>query len=337
MKKKIFSIWSVLLILVVSIAILIPGCTPTTGTIEVNATLDGAVWPSSGTGAVNYTLTGPGATAPTIIDGTKVPDSFTGDPGSWTCAYVAGGPGTFVNITTSPTQSVVAGGAINFTLNFVTPVAPEDVDISVVFKTWTINGVSVDPKPVPYVVGPGDWIDIEYEEHVSGNPDAVVKVHQTSWLQVHNKGYEGIEPGPTITLHVVNAPGAVTMDPDPADKSNQQATEEGNPVSPCATVQLFYCEPVKLDVEVDWELVVCNNYTKNINWIGFNPPEGEPMTLFVGPGVLFETTSDIYNYVTLDLTAKACVEPGEGFEDTDPANDCTDWAPTLTVTYVLPP
>ena len=332
MRRKISPIWSVLLILVVSVAVLVPGCEGEIplGVIEVTATLDGSPW----TGAVDYTLTP--ATGSSFA-GTSVNKTFIEDPNDWTCAYISGGPGTFVNITPAETQNLAAEDTITFTLNFVTPVVPEDVDISVVFKTWTINGVPVPPSPVPYVVIPGDWIDIEYEEHVSGNPDAVVKVHQTSWLQVHNKGYEGIEPGPTITLHVVNAPGAVTMDPPPADKSNQQATVEGNPVDVCSQVPLPYCEPVKLDVEVDWELVVCNNYTKTINWIGFNPPGGEPMTLFVGPDVLFETTGDLYSTATLDLTAKACVEPGEGFEDTDPSNDCTDWAPTLTVIYVPPP
>jgi len=169
MKKKIFSIWSVLLILVVSIAIVVPGCTPTTGTINVYATLDGAVWPSSGTGAVDYTLTGPGATAPTVINGTKVPDSFTGDPGSWACAYLSGGPGTFVNITTSPTQSVVAGGAINFTLNFVTPTGPTYVDASVEFLYWTINGTQVAPGWNP--VGPGAIIDAHFKKHVSGDEE----------------------------------------------------------------------------------------------------------------------------------------------------------------------
>jgi len=328
MRRKIYSIWSVLLILVLSLAVLGPGCTPTTGTIEVKATLDGSPW----TGAVDYTLTGPGVTAPTVINGTSVDDTFTADPGSWTCAYVSGGPGIFVDITTSATQSVVAGETTTFTLNFV---SPEDVDISVVFKTWTHNGVPIDPAVTWVLVAPGDWIDVEYTEHVSGEEDAHVNVHQTSWLSVHNIGEWGEVQGPPVTLHVLNAPGAVTMDPS-ADISNQQATVGGVPFQICAQVPLPYCEPVTLDVEVDLELVVCNNYTKTINWIGFNPPGGEPMTLFVGPGVLFESTNDFYHTVTFNLTAKACVEPGEGFEDTEPANDCTDWSPTLTVTYLLP-
>jgi hypothetical protein len=320
MAKRLLAICLVLLVLV---AVFVPSCTPTTGTIEVKATLDGSPW----TGAVQYTLTGPAGTA--VINGTSVDKTFTVDAGSWTCAYVSGGPGIFVNITPSATQSVAAGETKTFTLNFVS-LTPMDAEVH--FKTWTINGAPVDPGW--YFVGPGDWVDVEYEEHVSGEPDAHVTVHQTSWLSVHNIGPWGEVQGPPVTLHVVNAPGAVTMSPPPADKSNQQATVEGVPYQPCATVVLPWCDPVKLDVEVDWELVVCNNYTKTINWIGFNPPGAGP--LFVGADVLFESMDDFYDTVTFNLTAKACVEPGEGFEDTDPANDCTDWAPPLIVTLMLP-
>jgi hypothetical protein len=330
MRRRFFPICSVLLILVASIAVLGATCNggATTGTIEVDATLDGAPW----TGSVSYTLT-PDSGSP--VSGTSVDDTFTVDAGNWTCAYVSGGPpgANFVGITPDPTQELSAGATIGFTLNFETPTP---MDASVTFKNWTHNGVPIPPKQTWVFVYPGDWIDVEYEEHVSGEEDAVVSVHQTSWLSVHNIGWYGEEPGgPTIGLHVVNAPGAVSMDP-PADKSNQQATVEGNPVSPCDEVPLPYCEVVNLDVEVDWELVVCNNYTKTINWIGF--PAAEPMTLVLnGAEVLFDATGGLYDGVTFNLTAKACLEPGEGFEDTNPSNDCTDWSPTLTITYLISP
>jgi len=328
-KKKIFSIWSVLLILVISIAVVVPGCTPTTGTIEVDATLDGVPW----TGAVAYTLT-PDSGSP--VSGTSVDDTFTVDAGNWTCAYVSGGPGVFVSYTPDPpTQEVNAGDTVGFTLNFVTP-APMDAEVY--FKSWTHNGVPIPEEQTWIFVYPGDWIDIEYEEHVSGEEDAHVKVHQTSWLEVHNIGWYGEEPGgATVNLHVVNAPGAVSMDPPAADKSNQQATVNGDPVDVCSLVPLPYCDKVKLDVEVDWELVVCNNYTKTINWIGFNPGGGVPMILQSASDVVFETWNDLYDGVTFTLTSKACLEPGEGFEDTNPDNDCTDWCPALNVTFIIPP
>ena len=117
MKKKFLAIFLSCMLLAALIVVLLPGCKPTTGTIDVKATLDGAAW----TGAVQYTLTGPGAAAPTIINGTSVPTTHSRvNPGSWTCAYVSGGPGTFVNITPSVTQTVTAGGTTTFTLNFLT-------------------------------------------------------------------------------------------------------------------------------------------------------------------------------------------------------------------------
>ena len=126
MRRRIFSIWSVLLILVVSTAVLVPGCGggPTQSTIDVEATLNGAAW----TGALQFTLlygpAQPGAASP--ISGTTVPFSQSGvSPGSWTCGYYSGGPvgARFVDITPSATQNVSAGGTVTFTLNFVTPAA----------------------------------------------------------------------------------------------------------------------------------------------------------------------------------------------------------------------
>src|SRR3972149_2250481 len=250
MMKKLLAVY---LVLVVLLAVFVPGCTGgTQGTIEVKATLDGVAW----NGTVNYTLTGPG-TAPTGT--TSVPKSFTVDAGNWTCAYVSGGPAgaVFVNITPSPTQSLTAGGNITFTLNFVTPMP---VDAYVTFQTWTINGLPVVPGPV-YWLNPGDWIDCEYLEHVDGEEGEVVTVHQTSWLKVHNTGIEGAQ-GPDIVLHVVNHPDAVKMNPPAEKKANQQCTVEGAPVDVCTMIPLHYCEPVNLDVEVDWELKICTNYTK---------------------------------------------------------------------------
>jgi len=305
--KKIFSIWSVLLILVISLAVVVPGCTPTTGTIEVKATLDGVSW----NGSVDYTLTGPGAASP--ITGTSVEDSFTGDAGSWNCTYVSGGPAAayFVNITPSETQSVSAGDTITFTLNFATYTA-SPLDAEVKFDTWTINGVPVAPGP--HTIGANTIIDIRYTEHVSGATGAHVNVKQTNWLSFHYTG-----PGEWTRLHVVNAWGAVQMDPD-ADKLSQQATKDGLPVSKCDYIEVIECTPVLLDVETEWKLVVCNNYTKSINWIGFPSP----------PDILFD--ADIASLGdSFNLTAQACVELDH---DADPTNDCTDWCPVLTITYM---
>jgi hypothetical protein len=312
MTKKLLFICLVSLVLV---ALFIPSCTgtPTTGTIEVKATLDGSPW----TGAVDYTLT---PTTGSPLSGTTVAKTFTVDASNWTCAYVSGGPGVFVSITPSPTQEVVAGGTKTFTLNFITPV---EVDASVTFDSWSINGTPVPPGT--YFVTPGTVIDATYKEHVAGNnTGAPVKVHQTAYLTVHNTGFEGVEPGPSIWLHVVNGPGAVTTNP-PSDVSNQQATVEGNPVAPCDEVELPYCVDVKLDAEVDLDQVVCTTYTKKINWIGFPSPTD----------IMFDVTS-VSPFCQMTLITWACVELEEGFVDTNAANDCCDPSPMLTLVFVPP-
>jgi hypothetical protein len=182
-------------------------------------------------------------------------------------------------------------------------------------------------------VGPGDWIDIEYKEHVSGGTEGeVVTVHQTSWLLVHNTGEGGLlVTPPSIWLHVVNAPGAVSMDPPAEGKSNQQATLNGQPVNPCDEIELPYCEVVELDVEVDWELKICTNYTKTINWIGFGG--AGPITLVLnGAEVIFEVTViDPIFGGCLTLTSTACVDV-EGDENQE--NDCTDPSPPLDICYI---
>jgi hypothetical protein len=327
MAKRLLAIY---LVLVVLVAGLIPGCTgATTGTIEVKATLDGAAW----TGAVQYTLTGPAGTS--AINGTSVDDTFIVTAGSWACAYVSGGPGTFVNITPSATQSVAVGETKTFTLNFVTPAGPTQVDVSIEFVTWSINGTPVPPGI--HFVGPGAIIDAHFKKHVSGAEEgAEVPVKQTDWLDFHNNGYEGT-PGPVINLHCVNAWGAVTTDP-PSDKISQQATVGGDPVAPCYTFAVEFCQHVLLDVETEWEQKICTNYTKKINWIGLpNLPQG--LTTLDGVlDVVFEIQPPIVQWQSFDLVTWACVEVGEGYEDTNPDNDCTKAAdcPPLTVIYSGP-
>jgi hypothetical protein len=329
MRKGLIAICAVLLI---SLAALVPGCEgeTTLGTIEVAATLDGSPW----TGAVNYTLTPATGSA---FAATSVNKTFVKDAGDWTCAYIEGGPGAFVNITPSETQTLAAGETIIFTLNFVTP-GPTQVDASVEFLYWSVNGTPVPPGTPFVVVGPGAIIDAHFKKHVSGDEEgAKVTVKQTDWLDFHNNGYEG-EEGPPINLHCVNAWGAVTTDP-PSDKNSQQATVNGDPVAPCYRFPVEFCQHVLLDVETEWEQKICTNYTKNINWIGLPKLSGEPWALFNLTDVVWEIERPLLNGQSFDVVAWACVEVGEGFEDTNPENNCTnpaDYSPLLVI-YAGPP
>jgi hypothetical protein len=87
---------------------------PTSGTINVNATLNGTALPASYGYA--YSLTGPTASS----GGGAY--SYSVSPGSYTIAssgnlsYL-----TLSSVTPSATQSVVAGGTVTFTLNFTAP------------------------------------------------------------------------------------------------------------------------------------------------------------------------------------------------------------------------
>jgi hypothetical protein len=103
MRRKIFSIWSVLLVLVVSIAVLVPGCggeeelPPEQCYIEVEATLNGSPWE----GELNYTLTGPGAEEEPIT-GSSVPYTFTVECGDWILEYISGGPEEAMDLGVDP-------------------------------------------------------------------------------------------------------------------------------------------------------------------------------------------------------------------------------------------
>jgi hypothetical protein len=297
------------LVLLLSLAIVFPSCTgpATTGTINVKATLDGVPW----TGAVSYNLTPASGTG---TSGTSVDKSFTLEAGTWTCAYVSGGPGAFVNITPSATQTLASGQGVTFTLNFQTVPA---LNAEISFKSWTLNGVEIQAGTHFINIHPNDYIDAEYNEHMYG-PSGNVTVHQTSWLKVHNIGFEG-EPGPSILLHVANDPGAIYMDP-PAQGSNQQCTVGGVPASPCDEFELKFCIPVTLDVEIDWNLEICTQYTKTINWISF--PSFHP--------ILFDVTVFAFGQ-SLNLTTWASVDlPG----DTDPTDDTTPESDWLVVTFM---
>jgi len=85
-----------------------------TGTIVVNATLDGAPW----SGGIEYIITGPKTES-----GSSVTQSFSDLPaGTYAVTYISGGPADapLVDISPSPVQALSAGYTVTFTLNFFT-------------------------------------------------------------------------------------------------------------------------------------------------------------------------------------------------------------------------
>jgi len=89
----------------------------TTGTIRVEAMLDGQPWQTAlGSGAINFSVVGPATDS-----GNTIPETFSNQPsGRYTCQYNSGGPigATFSGITPAPTLDLAAGGQIVYVLHF---------------------------------------------------------------------------------------------------------------------------------------------------------------------------------------------------------------------------
>lgn len=333
MKRKILSICVSSVVLLALIVILVPGCTPTgRGYIVVEANLCGEPW----TGALNYTLTGANST----ITETTVPYSFNVDPGTWTCAYVSGGPaGAYLeSITPSETQTVGADELITFTLDF-----EKDQDAWIDFQTWTINGVPIeewdgywdyDPELGYYAeVTWCDVIDVHYTQGVQGCEDYPVTLNETDELKIHYAYYEGTTPPSFVPVTVYNELCAVNKTAGPqvlsGEKLGQVPSFNGEPVKEQDKLELAFCMNQTLDVETSWELAKCLNYTKEINWLHV--------------GECLEETCDWCVLFNLDVPG-----PGFGFQmwphacvellddvDINPENNCVD-GPPLSILVLGP-
>ena len=341
MRKGFFAICSILLVLVVSIAVLVPGCTPTTGTIEVKATLCDLPWE----GDVDYTLTGPGAAAPTIINGTNVTALFDNvDCGNWTCTYdgTGGPPGAYlVDITPPSPQDVTSGSTKTFTLNFE---EDQDAWINIAELPWTINGVPIPGGPQYYEWEASfcDTIDVHFKQGVHGCEGRIVAVNETSRLWIHYMGFSPIpvEPlcqqVPDPVFYVYNDLCAVNKTAEspalPPEKESQMTTYWGDPIEPSPTpIPFTCCEDTELDVETIWMLEKEIDYTKSINWFGISFVEPMPHEC-----VLFEVVIPVPvpGWYFFSLVAEAEVELMDD-EDVNTQNNKAT-SPPLYLTVWVP-
>ena len=330
MRRKLFSIWSILLVLVVSIGVLGLGCPTTGGTIEVEATFDGSPW----SGPLDYTLT-PDTGSP--ITGASVPGSHSADAGNWTCSYDSGGPsGDLVSITHAPNQELSDGGTITFTLNFVTP---QPVDAWIEFETWTVNGTPVGPNPGTIFIGPNTIVDARYKEGVNGTSNQTcqtVTVKETLQKTHHNNGNNG-EPGPDRNVHVVNAPGAVWGVPPFEGIKSQKATVGGVEQDPCTNFVLSFCEEITLDVEIETVQHINTVYTKNVNWVRYYTTGGGADKL-QNESLFDEDVSLVLPGQQIQIMTWASVELDEpGYYDSDPSNDTCMPSGLVAVVYLPGP
>ncbi len=268
MRKGIFGICLSLVVAIVLLAAFVPSCTPTTGKIVVQVTRCGSPWQ----GAVNYTLTGPESS----INGTSVQSTHSGlTPGTWTCAYVSGGPaGAFLNSTQpSATQSLSAGGTITFTFDFEL-----NQDAAIQWLTWTLNGVPSSQSPLE--VGPCNITDVHFQQWVNGCTGYNVTLNETDWLTITANP---ANPGP-VWIYVVNADCALNKTANAVKKSQVPSINNAT-ASVGANITLMPDHTSMLDVHTVWQLVKGTNYTKSINWLGvskapFDLPGPHPCVLF---------------------------------------------------------
>ena len=311
MEKRFLAICSVLIAAIVLVA-MVPGCDggATTGTVDVHATLNGDPW----SGALDYTLSGPGGP----ITGSSVDNSHTGEAGTWTCAYVSGGPdgATLIGIAPSETQNLPADGSISFTFNFGTE---EQVDASITWESWTIDGVQVPPGS--YTIYPPTIIDCEYEVVINGTYCESVNVTVSLNLTYHYGG-----PGEFKSWHVCNAPGSVYTIP-PGTISSQNATVNGVVRPVCYSFDALNCQNVTLGVTFTHEAHKGTTYKYKVNWLRYNASEADD-AIFDNLLEWIELGAGIVGIS--DMVTSACVYV-DG--DVNPANDCCGDSERIYITH----
>ena len=200
-------------------------CPASTGNIIVNATLDGNPWPSSGTGAINYTLTGSSGN----ISNSTVTNTYSNVEADWlyTLEYVSGGPaGTyFSGITPISSQTLPADGTIEFTINFVTslcPLPPQAGRTIIDLSPYSSIG---SPSYAPHMAGPysasigaGTYniTLVGYDKHTGPGGDGgqgqlyeqyYLKLFNSSGGLISNTGSsEDIEDDEDYEITLVNSP-----------------------------------------------------------------------------------------------------------------------------------
>lgn len=151
------------------------GPATSTGTVHVDAMLDGSPW----TGPVDFAVAGQPS-------GSSVPMTYSGVPaGSHALEYLSGGPAdaSFVGATPSGRQTLTAGGAISFTLDFRTiEMARSNIVVMAILKqaegdvSWMgdVNFVLTGREAIVGASVPGVYNGMpvsEYTlEYVSGGP-----------------------------------------------------------------------------------------------------------------------------------------------------------------------
>jgi hypothetical protein len=208
-----------------------------TGTIRVNATLDGQPWITQpGSGTISYTVTGPASDS-----GNAIPGKFSGMPvGIYTLNYNSGGPigATLTNISPSPTQNLTPGGSVEYTLQFTgQPKGYVTVEATLDGKPWSgsvgyvLQGPYVESgssAPRNFANAPQGSYSIQYK---AGGPPQSSLIGVSPSSQMLPAGgsitftlmfhFEGLMPGPTPPEPgPMPGPGPEPFPPAPEPQNN---------------------------------------------------------------------------------------------------------------------
>ena len=175
---------------------------PQSGSVQVNATLNGVAW----SGPVNFAVSGPIQSSDY-----QVPRRYSSAPaGYYTVTYLGGGPANaaFAGITPAPSQSLSAGQAITFSLNFVSQsnTGTIMVNATVDGRPWATNPGS---GPITYYITKPELADTE--EVI---PVTLREYPTGSYTLTYNSGgpigatLTGISPSPNQYL---NAGGTIAF------------------------------------------------------------------------------------------------------------------------------
>jgi hypothetical protein len=237
---------------------------------------------------------------------------------TWTCAYVAGGPGgAFLNsIKPSASQSLVAGGTITFTFDFEL-----NQDAAIKFSVWSVNGVPFQGPVTQIEAIPCMIIDAHFKQWVKGCDGYNVTMNEASWLTIQQ--IQG--PGPVMIV-VVDDPCAVNKTPAPRDKVSQTASVDNVTRLKGYNVTLtLQGPPTLLDVHTQWELVKGTNYTKLINWFGISKVPYEPgvhpcvlFELVLPPGPLAQYVFQLQTSADVALVGDTDIDPDNNHDMSDP-------------------
>ena len=160
------------------------------GTIQVNATLDGQNW----AGSLDCSIAGSGTTSAC----SRVPEQYTMRPaGSYSLVYNGGGPAgaSMSNIVPSSTQQLADGGVITFTLSFNTVRAPVNVQTPGTIQVYAYyNGSPVSTSVNISLSGP-------YSDTITFVPSTKYNMPPGNYYLSYNYGgpsyanFNSISPG----------------------------------------------------------------------------------------------------------------------------------------------